>query len=263
MMLEEAPAMAVFGATYAAVIGLCVGSFLNVVAYRLPHGESVVRPRSRCLTCSGRIAGRDNLPVLSFVLLGGRCRICGARIPWRYPAVEATSGLLWLVSWLVFGPTVDGLAAAVFSSLLLVLAVIDAAHFLLPDQLTYLTLGLGLAASFGVSWTTPLGSVLGAAAGAATLLLLIGAWYLLRRVRGMGLGDVKMLAGVGAFLGPYGMLLTLFLACLFGALFGLLLMVRGRLGWGSRLPFGVFLSIGAAVSLFFGPRLIASYASLL
>ena len=263
MMLEEAPAMAVFGATYAAVIGLCVGSFLNVVAYRLPHGESVVRPRSRCLTCSGRIAGRDNLPVLSFVLLGGRCRICGARIPWRYPAVEATSGLLWLVSWLVFGPTVDGLAAAVFSSLLLVLAVIDAAHFLLPDQLTYLTLGLGLAASFGISWTTPLGSVLGAAAGAATLLLLIGAWYLLRRVRGMGLGDVKMLAGVGAFLGPYGMLLTLFLACLFGALFGLLLMVRGRLGWGSRLPFGVFLSIGAAVSLFFGPRLIAVYASLL
>ncbi len=255
--------MAVFGATYAAVIGLCVGSFLNVVAYRLPHGESVVRPRSRCLTCSGRIAGRDNLPVLSFVLLGGRCRICGARIPWRYPAVEATSGLLWLVSWLVFGPTVDGLAAAVFSSLLLVLAVIDAAHFLLPDQLTYLTLGLGLAASFGISWTTPLGSVLGAAAGAATLLLLIGAWYLLRRVRGMGLGDVKMLAGVGAFLGPYGMLLTLFLACLFGALFGLLLMVRGRLGWGSRLPFGVFLSIGAAVSLFFGPRLIAVYASLL
>ncbi len=263
MMLEEAPAMAIFGATYAAVIGLCVGSFLNVVAHRLPRGESVVRPRSRCLSCGGRIAGRDNLPVLSFVLLRGRCRMCGGRISWRYPAVEVAAGLLWLISWLTFGPTVDGLAAAVFSSLLLALAVIDAAHFLLPDRLTYLTLGLGLAASFGVSWTTPLASVLGAAAGAAVLLLMIGAWYLFRRVRGMGLGDVKMLAGVGAFLGPYGMLLTLFLACLFGAVFGLLLMVRGRLGWGSRLPFGVFLSIGAAVSLFFGPRLIAAYASLL
>lgn len=259
----EAPAMAIFGATYAAVIGLCVGSFLNVVAHRLPRGESVVRPRSRCPGCGGRIAGRDNLPVLSFVLLGGRCRMCGARISWRYPAVEGASGLLWLIAWLAFGPTVDGLAAAVFSSLLLVLAVIDAAHFLLPDRLTYLTLGLGLAASFGVSWTTPLGSALGAAAGAAALLLLIGVWYLLRRVRGMGLGDVKMLAGVGAFLGLYGMLLTLFLACLFGAIFGLLLMVRGRLSWGSRLPFGVFLSIGAAVSLFFGPLLIAAYASLL
>ncbi len=259
----EAPAMAIFGATYAAVIGLCVGSFLNVVAHRLPRGESVVRPRSRCPGCGGRIAGRDNLPVLSFVLLGGRCRMCGARISWRYPAVEGASGLLWLMAWLVFGPTVDGLAAAVFSSLLLVLAVIDGAHFLLPDRLTYLTLGLGLVASFGVSWTTPLGSALGAATGAAALLLLIGVWYLLRRVRGMGLGDVKMLAGVGAFLGLYGMLLTLFLACLFGAIFGLLLMVRGRLSWGSRLPFGVFLSIGAAVSLFFGPLLIAAYASLL
>ena len=261
-MFGEAPAMAIFGATYAAVIGLCVGSFLNVVAHRLPRGESVVRPRSRCPGCSGRIDGRDNLPILSFVLLGGRCRTCGASISWRYPAVEAASGLLWLASWLAFGPTLDGLAAAVFSSLLLVLAVIDAAHFLLPDQLTYLTLGFGLALSFGVSWTTPLGSALGAAAGAAALLLLIGVWYLLRRVRGMGLGDVKMLAGVGAFLGPYGMLLTLFLACLLGALLGLVLLARGRLNWGSRLPFGVFLSIAAVVSLFFGPPLIAAYASL-
>ncbi len=255
--------MAIFGAAYAAVIGLCVGSFLNVVAHRLPRGESVVGPRSRCPGCGGRIAGRDNLPILSFVLLGGHCRMCGASIPRRYPAVEAASGLLWLMSWLVFGPTVDGLAAAIFSSLLLVLAVIDAAHFLLPDGLTYLTLGLGLATSFGVTWTTPPGSALGAAAGAAVLLLLIGGWYLLRGVRGMGLGDVKMLAGVGAFLGLHGMLLTLFLACLFGALVGLALLAGGRLSWGSRLPFGVFLSIGAVISLFFGPRLVAAYASLL
>ena len=262
-MSGATPAIAIFGAVYAAVIGLCVGSFLNVVAHRLPRGESVVRPRSRCPGCGGGIPGRDNLPILSFVLLRGRCRMCGARIPTHYPVVEAASGLLWLNSWFVFGPTVDGLAAAVFSSLLLVLAVIDAAHFLLPDRITYLTLGLGLALSFGVGWTTPLGSALGAAAGAAGLLLLIGIWYLIRRVRGMGLGDVKMLAGVGAFLGPSGMLLTLFLACLFGGLFGLVLLVRGRAGWGSRLPFGVFLSIGGVVSLFFGPRLIATYASLL
>ncbi len=262
-MPEESAAMLIFGAAYAAVVGLCVGSFLNVVAHRLPRGESVVRPRSRCPSCGGRIAGRDNLPVLSYFMLGGRCRMCRARISWRYPVVEATSCLLWLSSWVMFGSTVDGLAAAVFSSLLLALAVIDAAHFLLPDRLTYLTLGLGLAASFEVSWTTPLASAVAAAAGAAALLFLIGVWYLLRRVRGMGLGDVKMLAGVGAFLGPYGMLLTLFLACLFGAVFGLLLIVRGRLGWGSRLPFGVFLALGAVVSLFFGPRLIAAYASLL
>lgn len=255
--------MVVFGAVYVTVIGLCVGSFLNVVAYRLPRGESVVRPRSRCPSCTGAIAARDNIPLLSFALLRGRCRVCGARIHWRYPAVEAASGSLWLISWLAFGPTLDGLFAAIFCSFLLVLATIDATHLLLLDQLTYPGIGLGLAASFGVSWTNPLDSALGAAAGAAGLLLLIGAWYLLRRVRGMGLGDVKMLAAVGAFLGLGGMLLTLFLASLIGAVFGLWLMVRARMGWSSRLPFGVFLAIGATVSLFFGPRLIAAYTGLL
>ena len=262
-MTGAAPATVAFGAVYAAVVGLCVGSFLNVVAWRLPRGESIVRPRSRCPHCSARIAARDNVPLLSFVILRGRCRTCGESIAWRYPAVEAGSGVLWLASWLVFGPTFDGLLAAVFCSLMLVLALIDASHLLLPDPLTYGGIGLGLAGSFVVSWTTPRDAVLGAAVGAGALLLLIGLWYLLRRVRGMGLGDVKMLAAVGAFLGVGGTLLTLFLASLIGALAGLLFMVRGRLGWSSRLPFGVFLAMGALVSLFFGPRLIAAYTSLL
>ena len=256
------PALALFGAVYVTVVGLCVGSFLNVVAHRLPRGESIVRPRSRCPNCSARIAGRDNIPVLSFVLLRGLCRSCGNRIHWRYPAVEAATGVLWLCAWLVFGPTVDGLAAAVLCSLLVVLAVIDATHFLLPDRLTIPGIALGLVAGFGVRWTTPLGSLVGAAVGAGSLLCLIGIWYLLRRVRAMGLGDVKMLAAVGAFLGLWGTLLTLFLASLLGAVFGLAFLIRGRMGWSSRLPFGVFLSIGAVVSLFFGPRLIAAYASL-
>lgn len=263
MIPEAAPAMFAFGAMYATAVGLCVGSFLNVVAFRLPRGESIVRPRSRCPHCSSPIAARDNVPVLSYLLLRGRCRTCGARIAWRYPLVEAGSGVLWLGSWLAFGPTFDGLAAAVFCSLMLVLAVIDANHFLLPDPLTLGGIALGLLGSFAVTWIDPLGSVLGAATGALALLLLIGLWYLLRRVRGMGLGDVKMLAAVGAFLGVGGTLLTLFIASLIGAIAGVLLMVRGRLDWGSRLPFGVFLAAGAVVSLFFGARLIAAYATLL
>ncbi|MXW03277.1 MAG: prepilin peptidase [Holophagales bacterium] len=263
MTAEATPAMFAFGAVYAAVVGLCVGSFLNVVAWRLPRGESIVRPRSRCPHCSAGIAARDNVPLLSFAMLRGRCRTCGEAIAWRYPAVEAGSGLLWLTSWLVFGPTFDGLLAAVFCSLMLVLAIIDASHFLLPDPLTYGGIGLGLAGSFVATWTTPRDAVLGAAIGAGALLLLIGLWYLLRRVRGMGLGDVKMLAAVGAFLGVGGTLLTLFLASLIGALAGLLFLVRGRLGWSSRLPFGVFLAVGAVASLFFGARLIAAYTSLL
>ncbi len=263
MTAGATPATIAFGAVYATVVGLCVGSFLNVVAHRLPRRESIVRPRSRCPHCSAGIAARDNVPLLSFVMLRGRCGTCGERIAWRYPAVEAGSGFLWLASWLVFGPTFDGLAAAVFCSLMLVLAVIDAIHLLLPDPLTYGGIGLGLAASFFVGWTTPRDAVFGAAIGAGALLLLIGLWYLLRRVRGMGLGDVKMLAAVGAFLGVGGTLLTLFLASLIGALAGLLFLVRGRLAWSSRLPFGVFLAVGAVVSLFFGARLIAAYTSLL
>lgn len=263
MAADAAPATVAFGAVYAGVVGLCVGSFLNVVAWRLPRGESIVRPRSRCPHCSARIAARDNVPLVSFAVLRGRCRACGERIAWRYPAVEAASGLLWLASWLVFGPTFDGLVAAVFCSLMLVLAIIDATHFLLPDPLTWGGIGLGLAGSFVVGWTTPRDAVSGAAVGAGALLLLIGLWYLLRRVRGMGLGDVKMLAAVGAFLGVGGTLLTLFLASLIGAVTGLLFLVRGRLGWSSRLPFGVFLATGAVVSLFFGARLIAAYTSLL
>ena len=263
MTPETAPATVAFGAVYATVVGLCVGSFLNVVAWRLPRGESIVRPRSRCPDCSARIAARDNVPVLSFVMLRGRCRTCAEPIAWRYPAVEAGCGLLWLASWLMFGPTFDGLLAALFCSLMLVLAIIDATHLLLPDPLTWGGIGLGLAGSFVVGWTTPRDAVFGAAIGAGALLLLIGLWYLLRRVRGMGLGDVKMLAAVGAFLGIGGMLLALFLASLIGALAGLLFLVRGRLGWSSRLPFGVFLAIGGVVSLFFGARLIAAYTSLL
>jgi len=263
MTPEPAPALVIFGAVYAAAVGLAVGSFLNVVAHRLPRGESVVVPRSRCPHCGGGIAARDNIPVVSFLLLRGRCRTCGGRISWRYPAVEAGSCVLWLASWLAFGPTVDGLAAAVFCSLLLVLAVIDAAEFLLPDPLTWLGVALGLAASFFVTWTTPPGALLGAVTGASSLLLLIGLWYLVRRVQGMGFGDVKMLAAVGAFLGVGGTLLTLFVASLLGAAVGLVFIVRGRVGWSSRLPFGAFLAVGAGVSLFFGPWFIEAWRSFL
>ncbi len=256
-------ALDVFGALYAAVVGLCVGSFLNVVAGRLPRGESIVRPRSRCPLCSQPISARDNVPLVSFALLRGRCRSCGGRIAWRYPAVEAANGGSWLVSWLAFGPSFDGLAAALFCSLMLVLAATDASHLLLPDPITLGGVGLGLASSFAVSWTTPVGAVFGALTGAGVLLLLIGVWYLIRRVRGMGFGDVKMLAAVGAFLGVGGVFLTLFVASLIGAVVGLGLLARGRLTWSSRLPFGVFLAVGGVVSLFFGPRLIDAWASLL
>ncbi len=263
MTAETPQAIVVFGGAYATVIGLCVGSFLNVVAHRLPRGESIVRPRSRCPLCSASIAARDNVPLLGFLLLRGRCRSCGGVIAGRYPAVEAAAGASWLAAWLVFGATWEGFVAALFLSILLVLAVIDGTHFLLPDAITYPALAIGLGSSFVSDRITQLDAAFGALAGAGALLFLIGVWYLVRRVRGMGLGDVKMLAAIGAFLGVRGALLALFVASVLGAAVGVWFLARGRLTWSSRLPFGVFLAVGGVVALFFGPRLLAAYASLL
>ncbi len=241
-----------------AVVGLLVGSYLNVVVYRVPRGLSTVTPRSRCPSCEEPIRARDNLPVLSYLLLHGRCRSCRAKISPRYPVVEASTGLLFAACLLRFGLTLDTLVAACFCALLLALALIDVEFFLLPDRLTYPGIVLGLLGSFGVSWTSPVTSVLGALLGAGILLLMIGIWLLVRREWGMGLGDVKMLAMVGAFLGIWGMFATLFLSTTAGALVGVALLRSGD-GLKTRLPFGVFLSIGAGVALFFGQAMISYY----
>jgi len=248
---------------YAGALGLIVGSYLNVVIHRLPRSESTVQPRSRCPRCGATVRARDNLPLLSFLLLGGRCRQCRAPISWRYPVVEAITGTLFFACVAVFGVSWHALAAALFGSLLIALAGIDLEHFLLPDALTLPGIAAGLLISIGAGWIDWRQALLGAAVGGAGLWLLAQAWVLLRREEGMGLGDVKMLAMVGAFLGWQGVLVTVFLGSLAGALFGLTLIALGRFDLGSRLPFGVFLAGGGLVALFAGPALVARYARLL
>jgi leader peptidase (prepilin peptidase)/N-methyltransferase len=236
-----------------------VGSYLNVVVHRLPRELSTVRPRSRCPRCGAAIRALDNIPVLSYVLLRGRCRSCAQRISWRYPAVEATTALLFVACFARFGATTSTAIGSVFCALLLALALIDAEHFLLPDKLTYPGILLGLAASPFASWTTPVSSALAALLGALVLLLLIGAWFVVRRQIAMGFGDPKMMAMIGAFLGVRLGVLTLFLASVLGALSGLALLVVGRARWSSRLPFGVFLAAGALLALFVGEPLVDAY----
>lgn len=248
---------------YAAALGLVVGSYLNVVIHRLPREESTVLPRSRCPACGTVIRARDNIPLLSFLALRGRCRSCGAPISWRYPLVEALTAALLVLCAEAFGPTWQALVAAVFCCLLVALAGIDLEHFLLPDALTLPGIALGLAVSWPAPWIRWQDAALGAALGGGGLWLLGKTWYLLRREEGLGLGDVKMLAMVGAFLGWQGVLVTVLLASASGALLGLGLVIAGRLDLGSKLPFGVFLSAGAAVALFAGPALVAAYARLL
>ncbi len=248
---------------YAGLIGLLVGSYLNVVIYRLPRRLSTVRPRSRCPACGTPIRPFDNIPIFSFLWLRGRCRTCGVRFGWRYPAIEALTGTLFVLSAMRFGPTLDALVAAAFCAALVALASIDIEHFLLPDRITLPSIAIGLAVQPWLHGPGLLSAALGAAAGAGILTLVWAIWYAIRREHGMGFGDVKMLAMIGAFLGLRSMGVALFVAVLAGALTGLALLAVGRFGFRSKLPFGFFLAVGALVGLFFGDALSTAYLGLL
>ena len=237
----------------AVLFGLVVGSFLNVVIHRVPRKESVVWPASHCPECGGQIKPLDNVPLLSYLLLGGRCRNCKARISARYPAVEAATGVLFGSAAYRFGPGLELASALVLMSVLIVLAGTDLEHRLLPNVVLFPATLVGLAFSVlldpGRWWLYPVSGVLLAAFLFALAVIYPG---------GMGMGDVKMGGMLGAFLGPYAAL-AIFLGALGGALTGGLLMLARRIGRRSHLPFGVFMSVGGVSVLFFGPWLWQTY----
>jgi leader peptidase (prepilin peptidase)/N-methyltransferase len=246
---EPLPSAAVF------LVGLVVGSFLNVCIHRLPRGASVVRPRSRCPLCAAPIPARHNIPVLSWILLRGRCARCRHPISARYPAVELLAAATALALWRGLGPGVAFAIATAFAWSMIVLFFTDYDLQLLPDAVTL----TGFATGMAVSWFNPFLGAPGwrrawvAAAGAAVgsgLLWSFGAVYgKLRGVEAMGLGDVKMMAMVGSFVGPFGVLLTIFLASLAGAAVGLLMIpLRGRT-LRDTLPFGCFLAPASLAAL--------------
>ncbi len=248
---------------YAAVLGLIFGSFLNVVIYRLPLGQSIVLPRSRCPFCDGEIKMLHNIPVLSYLFLRGRCGRCAAPISGRYPLIELGTCGLFVGSAVHFGLTVEAAIAALFCVLMLTLAMIDVDHYLLPDKITLPGIILGLALQPWLPRTTFLEAVAGALIGAGGLILTINFWYWLREEEGMGMGDVNMLALVGAFLGWEGVAITLFTSALAGAVTGLALVATGKLNLRSKLPFGTFLAFGGVVALFWGDRIAAYYRDIL
>lgn len=239
----------------AGLFGLLLGSFLNVCTIRWPQDQSVVRPRSRCPGCGKEIAAWDNVPVMSWVFLRGRCRHCREPISIQYPLVELATGLCWALPILLYGPTWETLRAAIFLTLLLGIAVSDARFYIIPDQFSLGGTALGLGLAFlpgGIGWIQAL-------AGAATgfLLLWFVAWAGEKAFRkeAMGGGDIKMMAMIGAFLGVPGVLLTIFLGSLLGAvIFGPISMKTGKL-----VPFGIFLALGAAVTWFAGDALVNWY----
>lgn len=254
--------LGLFGVVAASLFGAVVGSFVNVLVHRLPRRESVVRPPSHCPACGERIRARDNIPLVSYLALSGRCRTCRAPISPRYPALELACALLWgLVFWRA--PSLpDFVAGAFFVSACLALLAIDAEFQILPDAITLPGAAVGFGLSFFSVRLDPIQSLAGVALGAGVLYLVSVAWTKLRGVEGMGLGDVKMLGMVGAFLGPAGVLLTVLLGSVAGSLVGLLLIAARRGSLQLRLPFGVFLALGGIAALFFGRDLVESYRRL-
>lgn len=245
------------------LLGLTVGSFGNVLIHRLPAGKSVVSPPSRCPGCDALIRPWDNVPVLSWLVLRGKCRACKTPISYRYPAVELANGLLWLAVALVQGPTLQALASMILVSALLVLSLIDLEHHLLPDAITLPGIVIGLAASFlSGSPITPLSSFASAAGGWLAFAGVAKAYERTRGVEGLGQGDWKMAAMLGAFLGWQKMLLTVFFASLAGTAVGLVLIgLKGR-DMRYALPFGTFLAAGALVVVFWGDPVLLWYRGL-
>ena len=243
----------------AAVFGLMIGSFLNVCIARIPEGESIVSPGSRCPRCRTPIRWYDNLPVLSYLVLGGKCRSCREPISARYPAIELITAIAFALQAFHVGDDFVLLASRlIFTAILIVLFGTDYDVQRLPNVLTLPGLVIGLA----FSAVQPPGlrdAVIGALLGAGILQGIRLVWYALRGVEGMGFGDVKMLAMIGAFLGWPLMVLTLILASFSGAVFGVAMIASGRGGAQAALPFGTFLAVGALVAAVTGQPIVDWY----
>ena len=241
------------------IFGICVGSFLNVCIYRLPLSKSIVFPSSACPDCQVPIRFYDNIPLISYLLLKGKCRNCHTGISVRYPLVELMGGLFAVCVYLKFNLTLEALTAYIFIAALLVITFIDIDHRIIPDVISLPGIPMGFAASLFVSSIHYLDSIIGILVGGGSLLIVAWVYNLLTKKEGMGGGDIKLLAMIGAFIGWKGVLLTIFLSSAIGTVSGLLLMLRSRKTMKMAIPFGPFLSIGAIIYIFFGKELIFWY----
>ena len=250
---------------YAGLLGAAIGSFLNVCVYRWPAEKSVLRPRSQCPGCGQPIAWRDNIPILGYLMLRGRCRNCGTPISAQYPAVEMLTALIWLGAAVRFGATIPALHSALFLTILLGIALTDAKEMVIPDQFSVggTLLGLLIAAVPGdISFKS---AVIGAAVGYAGFWVIKLIAEKAFKKPALGVGDIHMMAMVGAFLGVQGVVITMMLGSLLGLVIGVpYIWARGKLEvLGSYLPLGLVLALGGAVAHACGDLLVRWYLQIL
>src|SRR3989338_2853414 len=239
------------------LFGAAIGSFSNVCIYRLPKKLSIISPPSQCPNCGKSISPFDNIPIISFILLRGRCRYCQSPISWRYPIVELITGLIFLSLYLNFRISPQFFIYALLCTSLIIIAFIDLEHKIIPDIITLPGILIGLIISFIFSYTPLTHSIKG-------LLIGGGLFYLIAilSMGGMGGGDIKLIAMIGSFLGWEKVLLTIFLGSLSGSIIGIILIILRKKGRKDTIPFGPFLSLGTIVSIFFGNYLISLWFSI-
>ncbi len=255
------------------VFGAIVGSFLNVCIHRLPRDQSIIRPASHCPHCQQPIHWWDNIPLVSYIVLGGKCRQCRARISPRYVLVELLTAVLFLVSWLKFRDTSVPMAAIYWLLLAGFIAAtfIDFEHYIIPNEITVGGLVIGLALSTiypalhqAETWLGGLGwSALGACVGGGVLLTVAIIGEKIFKKEAMGMGDVKLLAAIGAFLGWPAALFSVFVSSLVGGVVGVMLVLIGGKEWSSRIPYGPYIVLGAVVWMFWGPAVVKWYFNFL
>ncbi len=248
---------------YSALFGLALGSFMNVCIYRIPLKKSIVSPPSSCPNCGEKIRFYDNIPLISYLLLLGKCRHCRNPLAWHYPFVEALTGLLSIALFIRYGLSYQYFLNLLFITTLVTISFVDLHHQIIPDVLSLSGIVVGLAASFVpgtvVSW---LDSLIGIIAGGGSLYLVAVVYEWLTKREGMGGGDIKLLAMIGAWLGWRYLPLIILISSFAGAIVGVLFLLMAGKGFRVRIPFGPFLSIGAMLCFFFGPELMNWYLHL-
>ncbi len=247
---------------FAFVFGTLVGSFLNVCICRLPKDESIVSPPSHCPVCSYQIRWYDNIPLLSYLFLRGKCRGCGTHISIQYPLVELLNGVLAMLLFLRFGPTPAFAALFLFCSALVVITFIDIEHQIIPDEISLSGIVVGFALSFFLQGHGWLNSLLGILLGGGSLLLVAYSYQLLTGKEGMGGGDIKLLAMMGAFLGWKAVPFIIFASSLIGSVVGIFIMLVQKKDSKLAIPFGPYLAVGAVLYIFYGKALIRWYLGL-
>ena len=240
-------------------LGLIVGSFSNVCIYRIPRNESVIYPASHCTKCRTKIKPVDNIPLLSYILLKGRCRNCGSKISIQYPVVEFLTGLIYLIIYLIYGLSIQSLVYIILLSALIIIAFIDLQEQIIPDVISLPGIVVGLILSFIVPYMSFINSVLGTLVGGGIILIIAWVGSIIFKKEAMGGGDAKLTAMIGAFLGWRYTIISLFLGFFLGALTGIILIMTKIKKREDAIPFGPFIALGSIITLLCGEKILAWY----